>query len=130
MLPQIGMTEMLVLGILALAVLGPRDLSLMMRRMGRWTGKLRAMAWEFRQSFDEIGRQAELEELKKEVQALKENTGLEDVKRDLEKTSADISRETREATRIKPEESAAPSPEEPKDSKSKTTDSAAKDAAE
>ena len=60
MLPQIGMSEMLLLGMLALVVLGPRDLSLMMRRAGRWTGKLRAMAWEFRQSFEEIGRQAEL----------------------------------------------------------------------
>ena len=47
MLPQIGMSEMLLLGMLALVVLGPRDLSLMMRRAGRWTGKLRAMAWEF-----------------------------------------------------------------------------------
>lgn len=93
MLPQIGLSEMLLLGMLALVVLGPRDLSLMMRRMGRWTGKLRAMAWEFRQSFDEIGRQAELEELRKEVQALKTNTGLEEVKRDIEKTDADIARE-------------------------------------
>lgn len=93
MMPQIGFSEMLVLAMLALVVLGPRDLPLMMRKLGRWTGKIRAMAWEFRQSFDEIGRQAELEELKKEVAALKESTGIDAVKKDLEDTEADIAKE-------------------------------------
>ena len=93
MLPQIGMSGMLLLGMLALVVLGPRDLSLMMRRAGRWTGKLRAMAWEFRQSFEEIGRQAELDELRKEVENLKKSTGLDDVRKDIENADAQIARD-------------------------------------
>ena len=50
----------------------------MMRKFGRFTGKMRAMAFEFKQGFDELGRQAELEELRKEVADLKKHTGLED----------------------------------------------------
>ena len=95
MLPQIGLTEILALGMLALVVLGPRDLSLMMRRLGRWTGKARALAWEFRQSFEEIGRQAELEELKKEVEALKKSTteDLSGIRKDINETEAEIARD-------------------------------------
>ena len=45
---------------------------------------MRAMAFEFKQGFDELGRQAELEELRKEVADLKKSTGLEDLRRDFE----------------------------------------------
>lgn len=90
MLPQIGLAEMLLLALLALIILGPKDFPLMMRRFGRWTGKLRAMAWEFRQSFDEIGRQAEMEELKKDIEALKKQTNLDDLQDELSQTSLDL----------------------------------------
>ena len=98
MMPQIGFSEMLLLGILALVVLGPRDLPLMMRKFGRFTGKLRAMAWEFRQSFDEIGRQAELDELRKEVEALKKST-VDPIKQDLEQTQAEMRAESAAVTK-------------------------------
>lgn len=69
--PGIGGLEILVIGLLALIVVGPKDLPLMMRKVGQFVGRARAMAAEFRSSFDEMARQAELDELRKEVEALR-----------------------------------------------------------
>lgn len=72
MLPSLGFQEILVVAVLALLVVGPKDLPLLLRRIGQFSAKMRAMAAEFRAGFDELARQAELDALKKEVQALKE----------------------------------------------------------
>lgn len=85
MLPSLGFSEILVLGILALVVVGPKDLPLLLRKLGRWTAKLRGMAQEFRSGFDELARQAELDELKKEVEALRRTTSLTEISRELSK---------------------------------------------
>lgn len=69
--PGIGGLEILVIGLLALIVVGPKDLPLMMRKVGQFLARARAMASEFRSSFDEMARQAELDELRKEVEALR-----------------------------------------------------------
>ncbi|MEH6665422.1 MAG: Sec-independent protein translocase protein TatB [Brevundimonas sp.] len=69
--PGIGATELLVIGIIALIVVGPKDLPLLMRRVGQFMGKARRMAADFRASFDEMARQSELDELRKEVEALR-----------------------------------------------------------
>jgi len=69
--PGIGGLEVLVIGLLALIVVGPKDLPLMMRKVGQVLARARAMASEFRSSFDEMARQAELDELRKEVEALR-----------------------------------------------------------
>jgi sec-independent protein translocase protein TatB len=85
MLPSLGFQEILVLGVLALVVVGPKDLPLLLRKLGRWTAKLRGMANEFRSGFDELARQAELDELKKEVDALRRNTVLSDISQEISK---------------------------------------------
>ncbi len=59
------------IGALALIVIGPKDLPIAMRRLGQFIGKMRAMAAEFRASFDELARQSELDDLRKEVEALR-----------------------------------------------------------
>lgn len=74
MLPGLGFSEILVLGVIALLVVGPKDLPLMLRKLGRWMAKLRGMAQEFRSGFDELARQAELDELKREVEALRRHS--------------------------------------------------------
>lgn len=76
MLPSLGFNELIILGVLALVVIGPKDLPLLLRKLGRWTAKLRGMAQEFRTGFDELARQAELDELKREVEALRRTTNL------------------------------------------------------
>jgi sec-independent protein translocase protein TatB len=71
MFPEDRFLELLIIGALALIVIGPKDLPILMRRIGRFVGKMRAMAAEFRASFDELARQSELDELRKEVEALR-----------------------------------------------------------
>jgi len=71
MLPDIGGTEILVIAIVALIVVGPKDLPNLLRKIGAFTAKLRGMAADFRSSFDDMARQSELEELRKEVEALR-----------------------------------------------------------
>ncbi|WP_122465753.1 MULTISPECIES: Sec-independent protein translocase protein TatB [Brevundimonas] len=69
--PGIGGLEILVIGLVALLVVGPKDLPVLMRRVGQWMARARNMAAEFRASFDEMARQSELDELRKEVEALR-----------------------------------------------------------
>lgn len=71
MLPGLGFQEILLLGVIALLVVGPKDLPVMLRELGRLTRKLQAMAAEFRSGFDELARQAELDDLRKEVDAMR-----------------------------------------------------------
>lgn len=66
-------SHLLILLIVALVVVGPKDLPKLLHMMGKWAGKARAMAGEFRKSFDEMARQTELDELRKEIEALKKN---------------------------------------------------------
>jgi sec-independent protein translocase protein TatB len=77
MLPGIGATEVLLIAVLALIVVGPKDLPMLMRRMGEFMGRLRMMAAEFRASFDEMARQSELDELRKEVEAMRKGQYLD-----------------------------------------------------
>jgi sec-independent protein translocase protein TatB len=72
MLPDIGGTELLVIAAVALIVVGPKDLPVLLRKLGQFVGKMRGMANEFRASFDEMARQSELDDLRKEVQAMRE----------------------------------------------------------
>ena len=90
MLPEVGGTELIVIAIVALIVVGPKDLPLMLRKIGQFVGKLRGMASEFRASFDEMARQSELDELRKEVDAMRRGQLADQVTQDA--ASADVSR--------------------------------------
>lgn len=85
MLPGLGFSEILVLAVIALLVVGPKDLPLMLRKLGRWTAKMRAMAQEFRTGFDDLARQAELDELRKEVDSLRQVRPLQDLRDEIMK---------------------------------------------
>lgn len=63
---DVGGTELLVIAIVALVVIGPKDLPKVLRVVGRYTGKARAMSRHLRSGFDEMMRQAELEEMEKQ----------------------------------------------------------------
>jgi sec-independent protein translocase protein TatB len=71
MFPEGRLFDFLIVGAVALIVVGPKDLPILMRKLGRFMARVRGMAAEFRASFDELARQSELEELRREVQALK-----------------------------------------------------------
>ena len=73
MFPEDRFLEILIIGAIALIVIGPKDLPIVLRKLGRFVGRMRGMAAEFRASFDELARQSELDELRKEVEALRYN---------------------------------------------------------
>ena len=72
-------SHILILLVVALVVVGPKELPRMMHMAGKWAGKARAMANEFRKSFDEMARQTELDELRKEIEDLKKNNPVSDI---------------------------------------------------
>jgi sec-independent protein translocase protein TatB len=58
-------SELLLVAIVALVVIGPKDLPKAMRFVGQWVGKARGVARQFRSGFDAMVREAELEEMEK-----------------------------------------------------------------
>jgi len=62
---DIASSELLLVALVALVVIGPKDLPKAMRFVGHWVGKARGVARHFRAGFDEMVRQAELEEMEK-----------------------------------------------------------------
>ncbi len=65
---DIGWQELLVIGIVALVVIGPKDMPLAIRAMSRWASKARALAREFQQGIDEVVRESELQDIKKNIE--------------------------------------------------------------
>lgn len=71
MFPEGRILDFVIVGVVALIVVGPKDLPILMRRVGQFMARMRAMAAEFRASFDEMARQSELDELRREVEAMR-----------------------------------------------------------
>jgi sec-independent protein translocase protein TatB len=67
---DIGWSEMAIILMVALIVIGPKDLPRVARTIGKWTGKARGMAREFQRSFDDMAREAELQDIKTEMEKL------------------------------------------------------------
>jgi len=71
MFPEGRIVDFLIVGAVALIVVGPKDLPVLMRKVGQFMARVRGMAAEFRASFDELARQSELDALRREVEALR-----------------------------------------------------------
>ncbi len=67
---DIAWSELALIGAVALVVIGPKDLPKVMRTAGQWTRKARLLAGEFQRNFDDMVRQAELEEVRQQVQSV------------------------------------------------------------
>src|ERR1700678_2138007 len=80
---DLSWSHILLLLIITLVVVGPKDLPKMMRMAGQWMGRARAMANQLRKSFDEMARQSELEELRAEINALRQIRPLSGVEQSL-----------------------------------------------
>ena len=63
---DIGASELLLIVVVAVVVIGPKDLPLALRTAGRWMAKLRRVSSHFRAGLDAMVREAELEELERE----------------------------------------------------------------
>lgn len=66
---DIASTELLIVAVVALVVIGPKDLPRVMRTVGQWVGRARGMARHFRSGIDTMIRESELEEMEKKWQA-------------------------------------------------------------
>jgi sec-independent protein translocase protein TatB len=77
MFPEGRIFDFVIIGVIALIVVGPKDLPILMRKVGRFVAHMRSMAAEFRASFDEMARQSELDELRREVEALRSGQTLQ-----------------------------------------------------
>jgi sec-independent protein translocase protein TatB len=71
---DIGWSEFVVIGVVALIVIGPKELPAVLRTIGQWTTKIRRMAGEFQSQFQEAMREAEMADLKKSVDELSDAT--------------------------------------------------------
>src|SRR6266852_9386166 len=67
---DIAWGEFIVIAVVALIVIGPKELPAVLRAIGQWTTKIRRMAAEFQGQFQEALREAEMADLKKEVDNL------------------------------------------------------------
>ena len=74
---DIGWSELVVIAVVALIAIGPKELPGVLRMVGQWMGKARKMASEFQGQFQEAMREAEMADLKKSFDEVKEAaTGL------------------------------------------------------
>ena len=72
---DIGWGELVVIGIVALIAIGPKELPTVLRTLGQYMGKIRRMAAEFQGQFQEAMREAEMADLKKQAEDLKTSVG-------------------------------------------------------
>ncbi|CCV07409.1 Sec-independent protein translocase protein tatB homolog [Mesorhizobium metallidurans STM 2683] len=90
---EVGWTEMLVIAIVMIVVVGPKDLPNMLRTFGRTTAKLRAMAADFQKQFNEALKEAELDDVKKSVDSLRGLNPAAEIRKQLnpfEQAAADV----------------------------------------
>ncbi len=99
LLPQFGFFELILVAVVALIVVGPKDLPKLMRSAGRLVAKARSLAGEFTAAFDQMAREAEMEELRKEIDELKKNNPVADAERAMSEAVAPIEKELRDEAR-------------------------------
>jgi len=93
---DIGWSELLVIGVVALIAIGPKELPAVLRTVGQYMGKIRRMASEFQGQFQEAMREAEMADMKKEFDEMSEAASgltnfdpIEDMQKELDAAMAD-----------------------------------------
>ena len=87
---DIGWTELLLIAVRAIVVIGPKDLPRAMRSVGQWTTRVKRMAGDFQRQFNEGVREAELDDVKKEVTKLGKLDPMADLRKSLTKADTDL----------------------------------------
>ena len=80
---DIGWSELLVIAIVALVVIGPKDLPRAFRIAGQWAAKARAMAREFQGHIDELMRESQMDEMKRDFNEMTKPPDFADLEGDL-----------------------------------------------
>lgn len=114
---EIGWTEMLVIAIVMIVVVGPKDLPNMLRTFGRTVAKLRSMAGDFQKQFNDALKEAELDDVKKSVDELRGLNPAAQIRKQLnpfEQAAADVRAGVDNMMKPKPaEDPTAPAASEP-----------------
>jgi len=87
---DLSWTELLVVAVVAIIVVGPKDLPRALRAIGRWTGNAKRMARDFRRQFDEALREAELDTIKKEVESVGKIDPVADMRKEVREIEAGL----------------------------------------
>jgi len=82
---DIGWSELLVIAVVAIVVVGPKDLPKLMRSFGHYAGKLRRAASDFQRQFEEAMRESEVEEVRKAIESVRTETPSLDLKAPIDK---------------------------------------------
>jgi sec-independent protein translocase protein TatB len=110
---DISWTEFLLIGVVALIVIGPKELPGVLRTLGQWTRRVRSMAADFQGQFQEAMREAEMADLKKQVDDIahdiKSYDPLKDVRADVEAAGKDIQSSLEKPASMTPESEPAQS---------------------
>jgi sec-independent protein translocase protein TatB len=106
---DVGWTELLVIGALALIVVGPRDLPHLLRQVGRWVGQIKRMAREFQRSMEDAARDTDIAGMK-ELRDLKKDLGSLDFRQQAAKAQSYLKQplKVEPAAGAKPAQPAAP----------------------
>jgi sec-independent protein translocase protein TatB len=84
---EIAWSELMLVAVVAILVVGPKELPALLRTLGRMLGKLRVTANEFRRQFDEAVREAGAEDLQREFTALRNNNPITQLRDTLEEAA-------------------------------------------
>ena len=96
LMPQIGFFEIVLVAVIALIVVGPKDLPRLMRLAGRVVAQAHRMAGEFTAAFNQMARETEMEEMRREIEALKRDNVFADAKRSIEDATKPVEDAVRE----------------------------------
>lgn len=112
---DIGWSELLVIAVVAIVVVGPKDLPKLMRSFGHYAGKLRRAASDFQRQFEEAMRESEVDEVRKAIESVRDQTPSLDLKAPIDKPMM-LPKPQPEATQPSPQAAveAPAAPEEPK----------------
>jgi sec-independent protein translocase protein TatB len=69
---DLGWQELFIIALVALIVVGPKDLPILVRSIAKWLRSMRKIVWTFQASIEEVGREAELNEIRDEAAYLLE----------------------------------------------------------
>lgn len=81
---DIAWSELGIIAVVALVVIGPKDLPKVLRTVGQWTSKARAMAREFQSGIDDMVRESELDELRKAAKQITDGSIQDEVKKSID----------------------------------------------
>lgn len=82
--PQFGFFELIVVAVIALIVVGPKDLPKLLRSAGRLVGQAKRMASDFTAAFNQMARESEIEEMRAEIDAIRRQNVLSEAKGEID----------------------------------------------